>query len=40
MVAAPFVNFTFGVEGAAIYQLGDLGTAQRKLWSAAEGRTA
>ena len=40
MVAAPFAEFAFGVESAAIYQLGDLGTAQQKLWSSAEGKTA
>ena len=33
LVAAPFERFSFGVEAAAIYQLGDLGTAQRRLWS-------
>jgi hypothetical protein len=32
LVHAPFDRFTFGIEGAAVYQLGDLGTAQRKLW--------
>lgn len=37
LLAEPFVTFTFGVEGAAIYQLGDLGTAQKKLWSVADG---
>jgi hypothetical protein len=34
LVAAPFERFSFGVAGAAVYHLGDLGTAQRKLWPA------
>jgi hypothetical protein len=37
-VAAPFENFSFGVQRAAIYQLGDLGTAQKQLWSSTGGR--
>ncbi len=37
MVAAPFATFGFGVESAAVYQLGDLGTAQQRLWSSAQG---
>ena len=36
MLAEPFVTFTFGVDDVAIYQLGDLGTAQKKLWSSTE----
>ena len=39
LVAAPFEGFAFGVEGAAIYQLGDLGTAQKRLWASAGVRT-
>ena len=31
MLAEPFETFTFGVAGVAAYQLGDLGTARRKL---------
>jgi hypothetical protein len=38
LVAAPFERFSFGVEAVAIYQLGDLGTVQRRLWSSAEER--
>ena len=37
-VAAPFESFPFGVRSAAIYQLGDLGTAQKQLWSSTGGR--
>ncbi len=32
LVAAPFTPFAFKIEGAAIYQLGDVGTARKKLW--------
>lgn len=32
MKAAPFTEFAFKIEGAAIYQLGDIGTARRQLW--------
>lgn len=35
LVADPFVGFAFRAEGASIYQLGDLGTAQKRLWSSA-----
>jgi len=31
----PFVRFAFRAESASIYQLGDLGTAQKQLWSSA-----
>ncbi|HTQ96716.1 MAG TPA: HAD family hydrolase, partial [Candidatus Acidoferrum sp.] len=30
--AAPFDAFTFGARGVAIYQLGNFGTASKKLW--------
>jgi len=30
--AAPFDSFTFGIRGVAIYQLGNFGTASKKLW--------
>ena len=30
--AAPFESFTFRPSGVAIYQLGNFGTAQKKLW--------
>jgi hypothetical protein len=33
IAAEPFVPFTFGVRAVAIYQLGNYGTAARKLWS-------
>jgi hypothetical protein len=33
--AEPFDGFTFKAGGAAVYQLGDFGTAAKKLW----GRT-
>jgi hypothetical protein len=39
LLAEAFTRFAFGVEGAAIYQLGDMGTAQKRLWSSAEIRT-
>jgi 2'-5' RNA ligase superfamily len=32
LVARPFTPFTFKIEGAAIYQLGDIGTARKQLW--------
>lgn len=32
MKAAPFSAFTFGVNGAAVYHLGNFGTAAEKLW--------
>ena len=32
MKAAPFAEFAFKIEGAAIYQLGDIGTARQQLW--------
>jgi 2'-5' RNA ligase len=32
LVAAPFTPFAFKIEGAAIYQLGDVGTARKELW--------
>ena len=32
MKAAPFEAFTFGAKGVAIYQLGNFGTASKKLW--------
>jgi hypothetical protein len=37
MLAEPFVGFSFKPESAAIYQLGDMGTAQKQLWSSIEG---
>ena len=33
MVAEPFAAFGFKIAGAAIYQLGDIGTARKKLWA-------
>ncbi|MCU0946349.1 MAG: 2'-5' RNA ligase family protein [Rubritepida sp.] len=33
MVAEPFPPFAFGVAGAAIFQLGIYGTANRRLWT-------
>jgi hypothetical protein len=30
--AEPFDGFTFKVDGVAVYQLGDFGTAAKKLW--------
>lgn len=32
MVSEPFAEFSFKIDGAAIYQLGDIGTARKKLW--------
>lgn len=32
LTAAPFQAFHFTIRGAAIYQLGDIGTARRRLW--------
>jgi hypothetical protein len=32
MKNAPFKKFTFKVSGAAVYHLGNFGTAQKKLW--------
>jgi hypothetical protein len=32
MLASPFNQFTFKSKSVSIYQLGDLGTAQKKLW--------
>jgi hypothetical protein len=32
LVAGPFTAFGFKIEGAAIYQLGDIGTARKRLW--------
>jgi hypothetical protein len=32
MQAQPFEHFTFKPAGLAIYQLGNFGTAQKKLW--------
>ena len=32
MKAEPFNAFTFGVSGAAVYHLGNFGTAAKKLW--------
>jgi 2'-5' RNA ligase len=32
MKSAPFKNFKFRVSGAAVYHLGNFGTAQKKLW--------
>ena len=32
LVAQPFTPFAFRIEGAAIYQLGDVGTARKQLW--------
>jgi hypothetical protein len=36
MLAEPFAGFSFRPESAAIYQLGDMGTAQKQLWSSSE----
>lgn len=33
LVAGPFTSFAFTIEGAAIYQLGDIGTARKQLWT-------
>lgn len=33
MLARPFNQFTFKIESVSIYKLGDLGTAQKKLWT-------
>lgn len=33
MIAEPFEAFTFKPDGAAVYQLGTFGTAQRKIAS-------
>jgi hypothetical protein len=33
VAAEPFTPFDFGVRAVAIYQLGNYGTAARKLWS-------
>jgi hypothetical protein len=38
MLAEPFERFVFTPVRAAIYQLGDLGTAQKELWSSIDGR--
>jgi hypothetical protein len=35
IIAEPFERFGFRAERAAVYQLGDFGTAQRLLWSSA-----
>lgn len=32
LLAKPFNKFAFKIESVSIYQLGDFGTAQRKLW--------
>ena len=32
LAAAPFAPFDFATAGAAIYQLGDIGTARKRLW--------
>jgi hypothetical protein len=32
LVARPFTPFAFKIEGAAIYQLGEIGTARKQLW--------
>lgn len=37
MLAEPFVPFSFRPVSGAIYQLGDMGTAQKQLWSSIEG---
>jgi len=34
LAAAPFAEFGFKLSGAAIYQLGDVGTARKPLWTA------
>ncbi len=36
MAAAPYVPFTFKIKSAGVYQLGDFGTARRKIWTSAE----
>jgi 2'-5' RNA ligase superfamily len=33
LVSGPFSPFAFEIEGAAIYQLGDIGTARKQLWT-------
>lgn len=35
MMAAPFTPFKFKVQNAAVYHLGDFGTARKKIWSSA-----
>jgi hypothetical protein len=40
MKAAPFEKFTFKPAGVAIYQLGNFGTAQKKLWEWTGGESA
>lgn len=39
MKAAPFGRFKFKVSGAAVYHLGNFGTAQKKLWEWQEPRS-
>ncbi len=36
-MAAPFEPFKFSIQKAAVYHLGNFGTARKKLWSAAFG---
>jgi hypothetical protein len=38
LLAKPYTKFTFKSSSVSIYQLGDLGTAQKKLWSSSAGR--
>ena len=33
LLAKPFYTFTFKSKSVSIYQLGDFGTAQKKLWT-------
>lgn len=40
MGAEPFGTFSFKVESVSIYRLGDLGTAQKKLWSSKSNATS
>jgi hypothetical protein len=35
LIAAPYHQFTFKCSAVSIYQLGDFGTAQKKLWTSA-----
>jgi hypothetical protein len=33
----PYNKFTFKISSASIYQLGDYGTAQKRLWTSSVG---
>ena len=36
LIAKPYHEFTFKIESASIYHLGDYGTAQKRLWTSAK----